>query len=250
LRVETISAHKKFLRYEFKYILPNPVREKIEKEFNYFMKLDPFVRDLDDKKYFVRSLYFENANYSAYYDKLDGLLNRTKFRIRTYSDTPDQSRSYLERKGRFNNFVTKERVPLSGSVLTCLLNPYDLKDINSEELGENPILHQFVFDVFRKKVKPCILVDYWRRPYISIYSYEFRVTFDDTLRTIRSASLFPKRACPLRNVLKGATIMEIKFAKHIPVWFHKIIKNYQLGRLSVSKFCICMEKHYPVNPFN
>jgi hypothetical protein len=35
--------------------------------------------------------------------------------------------------------------------------------------------------------------------------------------------------------------MEIKFGKHVPAWFHKIMIKYQLERVSVSKYCLGMQ---------
>ena len=57
------KVQEHFLRYEFKYILDDARREDIEKELSYFMQLDPFVERFENKKYLVRSLYFDNPAY-------------------------------------------------------------------------------------------------------------------------------------------------------------------------------------------
>ena len=39
----------------------------------------------------------------------------------------------------------------------------------------------------------------------------------------------------------GYTILEVKFDRSIPPWFPRIIQNYDMQRLSVSKFVLGME---------
>ena len=68
-------AKTKFDRYEFKYLLPQALREKVEAELGHFVDYDPFVASQPDLKYFVRSLYFDDPAYTAFYDKTDGLLS-------------------------------------------------------------------------------------------------------------------------------------------------------------------------------
>ena len=86
-----------------------------------------------------------------------------------------------------------------------------------------------------------MLIDYYRRPYISKYDPEFRVTFDEQLYATRTESLHPPEYAPRRSVLKGFTIMEVKFRFHVPSWFHRIIQSYELHRISVSKICSGIE---------
>jgi len=103
-----------FLRYEFKYILDDAKREAIESELSHFMQLDPFVEQFENKKYLVRSLYFDDPVNTFYYEKTDGLMHRQKFRIRTYAmEYNENIPIMLELKGRYNNFVYKHRTSLN-----------------------------------------------------------------------------------------------------------------------------------------
>ena len=77
---------QKFERYEFKYVLPNSIINNLEEEILNFMEYDKFVKDKKNKSYFVRSLYFENNNNDNFYEKIDGIKFRKKYRIRTYSE--------------------------------------------------------------------------------------------------------------------------------------------------------------------
>ena len=228
-----------FLRYEFKYILDDARRADIEKELSYFMQLDPFVEQFDNKKYLVRSLYFDDPAYSFYYEKTDGLMHRQKFRIRTYSTQYNENIPImLELKGRYNNFVYKHRTSIEHNSENIndvfkLLKPLDNDD--------NPVAKQFIYDKYRKKIKPIMLIDYQRRAYQSKYDYEFRITFDGELYGTQTTQLFPKDELYRRKLIDGYTIMEVKFRKHVPPWFHRIMVKYQLNRVSISKYCTGME---------
>ncbi len=228
-----------FLRYEFKYILDDAKRADIEKELSYFMQLDPFVEQFDDKKYLVRSLYFDDPVYSFYYEKTDGIMHRQKFRIRTYSTTYDENIPImLELKGRYNNFVYKHRTKIEH-------NNENINDVfkllKPLESDDNPVAKQFIYDKYRKNIKPVMLIDYSRRAYQSKYDYEFRITFDGELYGTHTTELFPKDELYRRKLIDGYTIMEVKFRKHVPPWFHRIMIKYQLNRQSISKYCTGME---------
>ena len=87
-----------------------------------------------------------------------------------------------------------------------------------------------------------MLIDYQRRAYQSKYDYEFRITFDGELCGTHTADLFPKDGLRKRKLIDGYTIMEVKFRKHVPPWFHRIMIKYQLNRISISKYCKGMEE--------
>ena len=67
-----------FARFEFKYILSADKRKAVENDLLYFLEFAPFVADRDGYTYFVRSLYYDDPNYSAFHDKIDGLKSRYK----------------------------------------------------------------------------------------------------------------------------------------------------------------------------
>jgi len=228
-----------FLRYEFKYILDDAKREAIESELSHFMQLDPFVEQFENKKYLVRSLYFDDPVNTFYYEKTDGLMHRQKFRIRTYAmEYNENIPIMLELKGRYNNFVYKHRTSLNHNYENVNDVFHLLKQLENDD---NPVSKQFIYDKYRKSIKPIMLIDYQRRAYQSKYDYEFRITFDGELYGTHTTELFPKDDVYRRKLIDGYTIMEVKFRKHVPPWFHRIMIKYQLSRVSISKYCTGME---------
>ncbi|QDV05134.1 VTC domain protein [Planctomycetes bacterium Poly30] len=233
-----------FSRFEFKYLLPEAVRDELETMFQYFVELDPYVSTKPDKKYVVRSLYFDNSAHVNYWEKEDGKKHRQKFRLRTYTKTPsDGTPRFLEIKGRHNNLVFKHRTQLLEEPRRDAEESFLWHPTTGALLGrleDGAVREAFRFDLHKKHLQPVMLVDYLRRPYISKYDPEFRITFDDSLRGTATGSLDPDGRAVSRSVLSGYTILEVKFRYHVPKWFHRLIQTMELERVSISKYCACM----------
>jgi len=232
-----------FARFEFKYVLPQPLRKELESELRYFLEFDPYVETQPKHQYFVRSLYFDDPHYTCFYDKIEGLHTRSKFRVRTYTDKPqDGTPQFLEIKGRYNNLVLKHRTPLDQALWIDNEDGDGLVTRLLQAAGSSEVRRKFEYDLFRKRLRPVALVDYVRRPYVSRFDPEFRLTFDSELRGTKTRSLFPNGSAPQSHrLLSGYTVMEVKFRRHIPSWFHRLIQAYELRRVSVSKICHAME---------
>ncbi|HLQ38391.1 MAG TPA: polyphosphate polymerase domain-containing protein [Planctomycetota bacterium] len=230
-----------FSRFEFKYVLPQALRDQIEAELQHFVELDPYVVDQPSHEYFVRSLYFDTPDFACFHDKQDGLHTRAKFRIRTYAQAiSDSAPAFLEIKGRYNNLVWKHRSPFDGAFERSLPGDALCRAV-LRHVAEGAVRNQFEFELYRRHLRPVALVDYLRRPYISRFDPDFRLTFDHRLAGAEADSLFPRQVASSRRLLPGATVMELKFRRHVPAWFHHIIQAYELRRTSVSKICTGMQ---------
>lgn len=68
------------MRYEFKYIVNNNYLEPLRQMILPFVNMD---ENTDDDKgrnhYTVRSIYFDNASYDFYFEKVEGIKNRKKY---------------------------------------------------------------------------------------------------------------------------------------------------------------------------
>jgi hypothetical protein len=239
-----------FLRYEFKYVLPLAKRDEVEAELQHFLQLDPYVSGLPGTQYFVRSLYYDDPSFTAFFEKTDGLHTRSKYRVRTYTDDPKAGVvQFLELKGRHNNLVFKHRCPLTLPEGPAVALSTARETNANGRPGEDwikrvldraepgTVRDQFEYQVYRRRIAPNVLIDYWRRPYISKYDPEFRLTFDSELRCTASDTLFPSSSASPRRMLPGYTVLEVKFRYHVPSWFHRIIQAFELRRRSISKIC-------------
>ena len=70
----------------------------------------------------------------------------------------------------------------------------------------------------------------------------FRLTFDNNILSSSANSLFDTKKFNFKETRAGYTVLELKFERSIQPWFHRIIQNYNLSRISISKFAVGMEK--------
>ena len=228
-------------RYEFKYILNKKISDQIEKETLNFMVYDEHVNKELNNKDFVRSLYFENNFSSNFYEKADGMKIRRKYRLRTYSNIFDPKVPiFFEVKGRISERTYKKRINVKNKYLNLFLS--QSQNFNLLNLyPNNEMIINFIFDSSRKNLKPLILVDYKRRPYINKFGLYFRLTFDTNLLSSKTNNLFSNdKYSSWLECKAGYTILEVKFDRSIPAWFHRIIQCYNLKRESISKFVLGM----------
>ena len=236
------NIQQKFSRFEMKYIIRKSISESIQKEIRNFMVYDGYANKELKKNYFVRSLYFENNNYSNFNEKVDGVKLRHKYRIRTYSNKLDKNTPiFLELKGRENERTYKIRFFIKQDDLNLFFekkNYFKLK----KNYSDNYLIEQFIFDCYRKNLSPKILVDYNRTPYINKSGLYFRLTFDNNIFSLSNSSLYSTGLnSGWKECLAGFTILEVKFESSIPAWFQRIIQSYQLQIRSISKFVIATD---------
>ena len=95
-------------RNEWKYYISLWEAELLKERLLPFMEVDPHARD---GKYTIRSLYFDDYWDSSYEEKMMGVDNRKKWRIRIY-DFRDSSIK-LERKKKWNSYIYKESAEIT-----------------------------------------------------------------------------------------------------------------------------------------
>ena len=145
-------------------------------------------------------------------------------------------------KGRKNQKTYKLRTEILPEHLEIFTNQKKLFQLKQYYSEDNKVVNDFIYETL-KKIEPKVLVDYNRRPYINKFGLLFRLTFDTELKTCPGQEIFDdKDIFSFKECVSGKTILELKFERSIQPWFHRIIQNYNLMRLSISKFALGMEK--------
>ena len=235
-----MKENKTLQRYEFKYFLTKNVADEIRNHVSKFMILDDFVNFELKNRYFVRSIYFEDDFNSNFDEKINGYRIRKKFRIRYYNKNLNQSPIFLETKGRNLERTYKIRDKIDLSDFEIIKQKKSILNLMTKYPKSVPV-HDFVFETYKKNLKPKILIDYERYPYINKHGLYFRLTFDQNLSCVKLNDKLTNNL--INNSIQckaGFTILEVKFERSIPLWFHRIIQSYNLRRQSISKFVLGM----------
>ncbi len=236
-----------FERKEFKYYVPVEMLEPLRQRILTHMEHDPFCLELPEKRYTVRSIYFDTRNLLFYFEKLDGLKIRKKLRVRTYNSSHPDSIAFLEIKRKIGGTIFKERAQISLAETPNLMNGAQLH-LTSNQPGfiERAALNKFVYLFKRLKLEPKALITYEREALKGLIDPLFRVTFDFNVRSYPHPDLEEIfREQDLRILANQVFILEVKFYERMPVWIRNIIRDFKLHVQPISKYCNGLDIHLP-----
>jgi len=206
------------------------------------MILDPYCKNKETSTYSVQTLYLDTYNFEFYFDKIDGMREKIKLRIRTYDPIirREKSRIFVEIKERHHNVIIKNRVLLSYPAFERYFE-YDtlehiIKKCSPDELK---VLEKFLYWKTIKALKPSVLIRYQREAYFGEADERLRITFDRELECKPSSGIdFESDDSEWIAIATKGIIMEIKFSGFIPYWLRRIIQNFNLQAEPICKYAL------------
>lgn len=179
--------------------------------------------------YSIRSLYFDTLDNRDFHEKGNGLLERRKIRLRSYS--PEAPFLKLEIKSRNNRGILKE---------TAVISRPEAMDLISGEtdflLSSNYPAARQVYSYFRKELhRPAVIIDYEREAF-TLPVFDTRITFDSNIRgtSIIDISIPTSRLVPLYGPEK--LILEVKYTGMLPAYLRSLLGCIQARPVSFSKY--------------
>ena len=219
------------LRHELKYHITPAELGVLRGVLRPLMQLDP--NGNENNEYHIRSLYFDTINDDALEEKIAGVGNRKKYRIRIYNFSDRVIK--LECKSKYGDLISKQSVTI----------PRDLAEqlIAGDPEGLQRMRHPLFHDVFREMrtrlLRPVVIVDYVREAYIHP-AEEVRITFDKQLRTGLYARDMFNPALPTYPVFDDPVeILEVKFDEFLPSYLQSVLSGVTAQRSAVSKYTWC-----------
>ena len=216
-------------RKEIKYTLSS-------NDFNFLrINLEPLLKKdehiLKDH-YTISSIYFDDYNKTSYNQVLNGISERWKYRIRFYNY--DNSFITLEKKQKINSLTDKKSIRINTKMLESILNRKVKVSPNND-----PLLNEFIIKINTTFLRPIIIIEYDRIPYISKLG-NVRITLDYNIRyTNRFDSLFD---CDKRVYYLNEKILEVKYDEFIPDYIRYKLQLNHLEISSFSKFNRCLDE--------
>jgi len=213
-----------FSRYEKKYLMPEHIYFELRKRLAEHMKED---------KYGLHTIC------NIYYDTADDLLIRRsiekpsykeKLRLRSYGTASESSTVFLEIKKKCDRIVTKRREPM---MLTQAMD-YTVRGIRPEI--DTQIMNELDFFLERYDLSPRLFLAYDRIALFGLEDGEFRVTFDQSVRSRRQEVALDAGDHGEKLLDDGYYIMESKVSGATPLWFTRILSELKLYPTSFSKY--------------
>ena len=219
------------LRHELKYHITPAEMTVLRGVLRPLMQLDPNGNERNE--YHIRSLYFDTINDDALEEKIAGVGNRKKYRIRIYNFSDRVIK--LECKSKYGDLISKQSVTI----------PRDLAEqlIAGDPEGLQRMRHPLLHDVFREMrtrlLRPAVIVDYVREAYIHP-AEEVRITFDKQLRTgLYSSDMFNPMLPTFPVFDDPVEILEVKYDEFLPSYLQSVLSGVTAQRSAVSKYTWC-----------
>jgi hypothetical protein len=220
------------LRREIKFYISSADIVVLRQSLQEVMQYDSHA-DYATRHYTVSSIYFDTPYDTDLEEKLSGLLNRKKYRIRIYNHQDDYI--ILETKLKENTVINKEREVISRAVARKLL----AGDYHGFLYNSSPYLSKTAATLLCKSYYPKVIVEYEREAY-TLPFWNIRITFDTNLRTYNSETnlLRPKTASI--PVFSGSReIMEVKYDFALPIIIKKVLSRISSEYCAISKYALC-----------
>lgn len=226
-------------RHELKYYINYHQYQIIRQQLKHLLARDRHA-DPATGDYHIRSLYFDDIDNKALHEKLGGVRDREKYRIRIYNFS-DEVISF-EKKIKFNDYIAKVKEPLTKEMTEAIL----AGNIEVLNLPDKPLLYEIYREMKHKMLRPKVIVDYVREAYIS-RAGNVRITFDKNLKTgLNSTDLFNRQLSTIHAFDENFIVFEVKYDEFLPEYIRAAIQSEGLIRQSNSKYVIC-RKFYKTN---
>jgi len=238
-------------RREYKYLIPADLLDVIRNELRPHLIYDSFAGKRVSKEYSVRSIYLDTIDFKHYYEKVQGLKIRKKFRIRGYNTCEEDSKVFFEIKRKYDNFISKNRSSTYFANLEPMLRSGDFESLILN--GDKEIVlkdaNHFFYYYYRESLRPLILIVYEREAYYSKFDPKFRISFDKNLRSKDFPEITDLYNDDVLSIVNpNFFILEVKFSGSYPSWMKDIFTKYNIKRRSVSKYNICLDFHKIYRP--
>ncbi len=221
-------------RHELKYYINQGQYTLLSQALKHVLKKDP--NGDENNEYHIRSLYFDTYHNIAMTDKLDGVKNRDKYRIRIYKHS--SKKIQLECKTKIGALISKRSLTIPLSLAEQLI----AGDPSGLERTPSGLLRDIYREMTINLLRPVVIVDYYREAYIHP-AEEVRITFDKQLRTgLKSIDLFNPDipTNPVQGTLTNY-ILEVKYNRFMPSYLRDVLTTYCVNPMhsAISKYTLC-----------
>lgn len=217
-------------RHEVKHYINISDYYSIMSRLKYVIKRDN--NSSDEGEYKIRSIYFDNYANKVLMEKLIGINNRDKFRIRYYNDNLDLIK--LEKKSKINGLCLKITEPISKEECEKLIQG----NIEFLKTSSKKLFNELYVKMKNQFLKPKTIVDYTREAYI-YKAGNVRITFDKKIRTGIWNIDFLNHDVVTKSVISNDyMVLEVKWDEYLPELIQDCVQQFRRST-SVSKYALC-----------
>lgn len=216
-------------RHEIKHLITPADAATIRSNLRAVASIDAHAQK--EGAYRIRSLYFDDPRNTALWEKLDGVNERRKFRIRYYN--ADLSYIMLECKMKRDNVGCKLQERLTEDELRRIL----AGDTAWMASSGRPLLVALYVEMKTKGLRPKCVVEYMRVPFV-YGPGNVRVTIDWNIRTGPPAQFMDPSGLTL-PVDGNPMLLEVKWDEYLPSVIRRATALKSREPIAFSKYAAC-----------
>lgn len=217
-------VQKVFNRYEKKFLLDETQYREIRKALEPYMEVDAYGL------YNIRNIYYDTPDFELIRTSLEKPEYKEKFRVRCYGKPTEDSKLFLEIKKKYKGLVNKRRITLGKE------EAEDYLEKRKKPENQSQIFREIDYFLSHYPLEPKLYLAYDRIALFGKEDAEFRVTFDQHIRS-RSKNITLESDENTEELLKpGFYLMEVKILNAMPIWFVKILSELEIRSVSFSKY--------------
>ena len=185
-----------------------------------------------DGRYLIRSLYFDTPADKARREKLDGVSEREKFRIRFYNGYP--SVMHLEKKVKRGGLGCKVSAPITAEEAQRIVDG----DTNWMAVSGRGLIVELYAKMKSEGLRPKTIVDYTRTPFV-YGPGNVRVTIDENIRTGLGCTDFLNPRCVTVPAGEPVILLEVKWDDYLPAVIRRAVAVKSRRGAAFSKYQTC-----------
>ena len=185
-----------------------------------------------DGRYLIRSLYFDTPADKALREKLDGVSEREKFRIRFYNGDPSVMR--LEKKVMRGGLGYKVSAPITAEEAQRIVDG----DTNWMAVSGRGLIVELYAKMKSEGLRPKTIVDYTRTPFV-YGPGNVRVTIDENIRTGLGCTDFLNPRCVTVPAGEPVILLEVKWDDYLPAVIRRAVAVKSRRGAAFSKYQTC-----------
>ena len=205
-----------FNRYEKKYLMPETVYQELRGRLSPYMQVDSYGLHT------ICNIYYDTTDDLLIRRSIDNPIYKEKLRLRSYGIPAMDSNVFLEIKKKYQKVVNKRRVQLT------LREAYDYVERGIRPQGDSQILREIDFFLSRYPLERGLYLAYGRVALFGKENPDFRVTFDQNIRSRRTRMGLENGDAGEKLLPRGWYLMESKVMGATPLWFTRILSELSL----------------------
>ena len=226
-------------RKEIKYVVPLGKALAIRDRLDRLLQRDEHCAD---GPYLVRSLYFDSVNQIDFAEKLAGVIDRKKIRLRIYGG--EASLCKLEIKQKVDDRQQKlslivsasDAAELSHGNINVLKNYFDASSTSLKAYG---IMAQGQY-------RPVVQIAYDRLAY-RYPMYDTRITLDMNVRSSESNLDIFSPDVRYTPIMREDVVLEVKYSGKLMGFLSALFAQFHLTQGAYSKYCAGRPVYYDFN---